>query len=118
MLFIEYQQAWLDAAVAELQSIDGVSTSLNLFDQSSFKPEEVQQFQYWFDWYCKYTFVNCMNIYNDYMNRTPIYVDCIAKQIGSPTRIAQPFSLLAVTDLLCLRSRVCRRRFFLNRFIT
>jgi hypothetical protein len=41
MLFIKYQQAWLDAAVAELQSVDGVLASSNLFDQSSFKSEEV-----------------------------------------------------------------------------
>ncbi len=65
MLFIKYQQAWLDAAVAELQSVDGVSASSDLFDQSSVKSEEVQCFQYWFDQYYKYAFVNCMNNYND-----------------------------------------------------
>jgi hypothetical protein len=65
-LFIEYQQAQLDAAVAELKSIDGVSASTNLFEQSSFKSEAVQRFQYWFDHYCRYAFFNCMNNYNNY----------------------------------------------------
>jgi hypothetical protein len=44
MLFIKYQQVQLDAAVIELQSVDGVSALSNLFDQSSFKSEEVRQF--------------------------------------------------------------------------
>jgi hypothetical protein len=52
--------------VAELNSIDGVSASTNLFNQSSFKSEAVQRFQYWFDHYCKYAFFNCMNNYNNY----------------------------------------------------
>jgi hypothetical protein len=48
-----------------LQSVDGVLASSNLFDQSSFKSEEVQRFQYWFDQYWKYAFANCMNNNND-----------------------------------------------------
>jgi hypothetical protein len=46
MLFIKYQQAWLDAAVPELQSLNKASALSNLFQQSMFNSDEVQQFQY------------------------------------------------------------------------
>jgi len=67
MLFIEYQQARLDAA-AEIFMSSQVNTSSasNLFHDSSFKTERAQRFQYWFDRYCKHEFLNCMNSYNDY----------------------------------------------------
>ena len=67
MLFIEYQQARLDAA-AEIFMSSQVNTSSasNLFHDSSFKTKRIQQFQYWFDRYCEHAFLNCMNSYNDY----------------------------------------------------
>ena len=69
MLCIAFQQARLDAAVADLVvlSEDG-STSLpnSIFKESSFNTTEVQRFQYFFDRYCEYAFRNCMNQYNDY----------------------------------------------------
>ncbi len=49
MLFIEYQQAQFDAAVADLEAKNSLVESANLVDQSFFKTEEAQQFQYWFD---------------------------------------------------------------------
>jgi hypothetical protein len=66
MLFIEYQQVRLDAAVADLEAKKSSAESDNLFDKSLFKTEEVVIFQYWFDRYCKHAFLNCMNGYNDY----------------------------------------------------
>jgi len=66
MLFIEYQQARLDAA-AEIFMSSQVNTlsASNLFHDSSFKTERAQQFQYWFDRYCEHAFLNCTNSYND-----------------------------------------------------
>jgi hypothetical protein len=66
MLFIEYQQARLDAA-AEIFMSSQVNTSSasNLFHDSSFKTERAQRFQYWFDRYCEHAFLNCTNSYND-----------------------------------------------------
>jgi hypothetical protein len=65
ILFIKYQQACLDTAVAELMpSKKATALSSNLFQESSFKTNEAQKFQYWFDWYCKYSFLNCMNHYS------------------------------------------------------
>jgi hypothetical protein len=49
MLFIEYQQAQLDAAVADLHAKNSSVEPANLFDQLPFKIKEAQQFQYWFD---------------------------------------------------------------------
>ncbi len=96
-IFIEYQQAWLDAAVAELKSIDGVSASTNLFEQSSFKSEAVQRFQYWFDHYCKYAFFNCMNNYIDY-GQPLIAADYFMNYLQLPKRIIlQQLKFLAVT---------------------
>ncbi len=67
MLYIEYQQARLDAAVADLMSQEATSSALtNLFNESLFNSKEVCRFQFWFDRYCEYAFVNCMNHYNDY----------------------------------------------------
>ena len=65
MLFIEYQQARLDAA-AEIFMSSQVNTSSasNLFHDLSFKTERAQLFQYWFDRYCEHAFLNCMNSYN------------------------------------------------------
>ena len=67
MLYIEYQQARLDAAVEELVTSQGITASAsNLFQESSFKTKRAQQFQHWFDCYCEDAFLNCMNSYNDY----------------------------------------------------
>jgi hypothetical protein len=67
MLYIEYQQARFDAAVADLMSQDATSSALtNLFNESSFNCKKVCRFQFWFDRYCEYAFFNCMNHYNDY----------------------------------------------------
>ncbi len=44
MLFIGYKQARLDAAVADLHAKNSLVESANLFDQSSFKTKEAQQF--------------------------------------------------------------------------
>jgi hypothetical protein len=66
MLFIEYQQAQLDATVADLEANNSSAESANLFDQSLFKTEEAQQFQFWLVRYCKHAFLNCMNGYNNY----------------------------------------------------
>jgi len=67
MLYIEYQQARLDPAVEELFTSQGITASAsNLFQESLFKTERAQQFQHWFDRYCKHAFLNCMNSYNDY----------------------------------------------------
>jgi hypothetical protein len=67
MLFIEYQQARLDAAAELCMSSQGNTLSAsNLFHDSSFKTERAQRFQYWFDRYCKHAFLNCVNSYNDY----------------------------------------------------
>jgi hypothetical protein len=97
ILYIEYQQAWLDAAVAELQSIDGVLALSNLFDQSSFKSREVQRFQYWFDQYCKYAFVNCMNNYNDYSQPLIVAKDFMNYLNLSKIIFPQQWDFLAVT---------------------
>jgi hypothetical protein len=62
MLFIEYQQARLDAAAEIFMSIQGnTSSGSSLFHDSLFKTERAQQFQYWFDRYCEHAFLNCMN---------------------------------------------------------
>ena len=64
MLCIAYQQARLDAAVANLVvlSEDGSTSSPNcIFKESSFNTTEVRRFQYFFDRYCEYAFRNCMN---------------------------------------------------------
>jgi hypothetical protein len=67
MLFIEYQQARLDAAAEIFMSSQGnTSSASNLFHDSSFKTERAQRFQYWFDHYCEHSFLNCMNSDNDY----------------------------------------------------
>jgi hypothetical protein len=67
MLFIEYQQARLDAAAEIFMSSQGnTSSASNLFHDSSFKTERAQRFQYWFDRYCEHASLNCMNSYNDY----------------------------------------------------
>ena len=68
MLFMEYQQARLDAAAEEIvmSSQGNASSASNLFHNLSFKTERAQLFQYWFDRYCKHAFLNCMNSYNDY----------------------------------------------------
>ena len=67
MLYINYQQARLNAAVKEVVASQGISTSAsNLFQESSFKTERAKQYQHWFDCYCEHAFVNCMNSYNDY----------------------------------------------------
>jgi len=68
MLFIEYQQARLDAAAEEIvmSSQGNTSSASNLFHDSSFKIKRAQLFQYWFDCYCKHAFLNCMNSYNNY----------------------------------------------------
>ncbi len=96
-LFIEYQQARLDAVVVELKSIDGVSASTNLFDQSSFKSEVVQRFQYWFDHYCEYIFFNCMNNYKDY-SQPLIAADNFMNYLQLSKRIfPQQWNFLAVT---------------------
>ena len=50
MLYIEYQQSRLDAAVEELVTSQGITASAsNLFQESSFKTKRAQQFQHWFD---------------------------------------------------------------------
>jgi hypothetical protein len=66
MLFIEYQQARLDAAAEEIvmSSQGNTSSASNLFHNLSFKTERAQLFQYWFDRYCEHAFLNCMNSYN------------------------------------------------------
>ena len=67
MLYIEYQQVRLDAAVEELVTSQVITASAsNLCQESSFKTERAQQFQHWFDRYCEHAFLNCMNSYNDY----------------------------------------------------
>jgi hypothetical protein len=66
LLFIEYQQARLDATVADLEAKNSSAESSNLFDQALFKTEEAQKFQCWFDRYHKQSFLNCMNGYNNY----------------------------------------------------
>ena len=67
MLFIEYQQARLDAAAEIFMFSQGnTSSASNLFHGSPFKTERAQRFQYWFDRYCKHAFLNCMNSYNNY----------------------------------------------------
>jgi hypothetical protein len=65
-LYIEYQQAWLDMAVQDLHNINNASLSGSLFDSSSFKTKEANQFMYWFDQYCWNAFINCMNSYIDH----------------------------------------------------
>ena len=73
MLFIEYQQARLDAAAEIFMSSQGnTSSASNLFHDSSFKTERAQRFQYWFDRYCKHAFLNCMNSYKN--NSQPLLV--------------------------------------------
>ena len=68
MLFIEYQQARLDAAGEEIvmSSQGNTSSASNLFHDLSFKTKRAQLFQYWFDRYCEHAFLNCMNSYNNY----------------------------------------------------
>ena len=65
MLFIEYQQARLDAAAEEIvmSSLGNTLSASNLFHDLSFKTKRAQLFQYW---YCKHAFLNCMNSYNNY----------------------------------------------------
>jgi hypothetical protein len=73
ILFIEYQQARLDAAAEIFMSSQGnTSSASNLFHDSSFKTERAQRFQYWFDRYCEHAFLNCMNSYNN--NSQPLLV--------------------------------------------
>jgi len=70
MLLIGYQQARLEAAAVVLDKTRGdqnkpAQAILScLFDESSFNTPDVHQFQYFFDRYCEYAFVNCMNHYN------------------------------------------------------
>ena len=67
---VSYQRARLDAAVAELTLLEdadaGIPSSSCLFNESSFNTDEVHRFQYFFDRYCEYAFINCVNQYNDY----------------------------------------------------
>ena len=66
MLYIEYQQARLDCASADLFHDNKTCSETNIFNESSFNRDNVRLFQKWFDGYCKYAFVNCMHHYNDY----------------------------------------------------
>ncbi len=66
MLFIEYQQAWLDVAARELHNTNTKSATRELFNNALFKTESTRHFQHWFDLYCKHAFMNCMHDYNDY----------------------------------------------------
>jgi hypothetical protein len=66
MLFIEYQKALLDVATSKFHNTKTKSAMRELFDNASFKTESTQQFQHWFDMYCKHAFLNCMHNYNDY----------------------------------------------------
>jgi hypothetical protein len=67
MLYIEYQQARLDSASADLLSQDNTpSSETNIFNESSFNRDDVCLFQKWFNRYCKYAFMNCMHHYNNY----------------------------------------------------
>jgi hypothetical protein len=103
MLFIEYRQARLDAAVAELQSLNKASALSNLFQQSLFNSDEVQQFQYWFDWYCQYAFINCMNQYNDY-SQPLILADDFMNFLNLSKKIfPQQWDFLAVTHGIQMR---------------
>jgi hypothetical protein len=66
MLFIEYQQARLDVATSELKRATANFATRGLFEDVSFVTELAQQFQHWFDRYCKHPFLNFMNGYNNY----------------------------------------------------
>ncbi len=66
MLYIEYQQVQLDVAKSELKKARDDFATKDLFQYASYKTESTQNFQYWFDRYCKHAFINCMNGYNNY----------------------------------------------------
>ena len=104
MLYIEYQQARLDAAVEELVTSQGITASAsNLFQESSFKTKRAQQFQHGFDRYCEHAFLNCMNSYNDYSQ--PLLVpDDFMNYLYLLKRIfPQQWEFLATTHGICSR---------------
>ena len=104
MLYIEYQQARLDAAVEELVTSQGITASAsNLFQESLFKTKRAQQFQHGFDCYCEHAFLNCMNSYNDYSQ--PLLVpDDFMNYLYLLKRIfPQQWEFLATTHGICSR---------------
>jgi hypothetical protein len=64
---------------------------------SPLSSEEVQRFQYWFDQYCKNTFVNCMNNYNDYSQPLIIAEEFINYRNLLKMIFPQQWHFLAVT---------------------
>jgi len=67
------------------------------FNESSFNTNEVRRFQYFFDHYCEYAFVNCMNHYNDYSQLLIIPDDFMNYLELSKTIFPQQWSFLRAT---------------------
>ena len=102
MLFIEYQQAKLDAMT---EIITSPSSASHLFNESSFKSEEAQRFQYWFDRYCEHAFLNCMNNYNDYSQPLIVPSDFMNYLNLSKHVFPQQWEFLSTTRGITLRDR-------------
>jgi len=102
MLYIEYQQARLDAAVEEVLTSQGITTSVSIFFQeSSFKTKRAKQFQHWFDRYCEHAFLNCMNSYNDYSQPLLIPDDFMNYLYLSKCIFPQQWEFLPTTRGIC-----------------
>ena len=69
------------------------------FNESSFNTNEVRRFQiqYFFDRYCEYAFVNCMNHYNNYSQPLIITDDFMNYLELSNTIFTQQWSFLRAT---------------------
>jgi hypothetical protein len=104
MLYIEYQQARLDAAVEELVTSQGITASAsNLFQESLFKINRAQQFQHGFDRYCEHAFLNCMNSYNDYSQPLLVPDDFMNYLYLSKRIFPQQWEFLPTTRGICSR---------------
>ena len=104
MLYIEYQQARLNAAVEEVITSQGITASAsNLFQESLFKTKRAKQFQHWFDRYCKHAILNCMNSYNDYSQPLLIPDDFMNFLYLSMCIFPQQWEFLATTRGSCSR---------------
>ena len=100
--YIEYQQARLDAAVEEVLTSQGITTSVSIFFQeSSFKTKRAKQFQHWFDRYCEHAFLNCMNSYNDYSQPLLIPDDFMNYLYLSKCIFPQQWEFLPTTRGIC-----------------